>query len=163
MTVPLPEIPLFPFPKKIFVASLPYTFYPYPPGNRLKADFNLCGLYPFMLQYKNPACRWGTVDGKAYYISRNTTEMKSFGSTRRKTPFFINQIRPPIDPISFTSATQFYKPHVRACHGSFPYQQNILSELFCRVFNLYCCQCFFITDNSHIQPGKDNPIQEYTH
>ena len=56
MTVPLPEIPFFSSPKTVFSVSLFYTFYPYPPGNRLKTDFNLRRLYPFMLQYKNPTC-----------------------------------------------------------------------------------------------------------
>ena len=162
MTVPLPEIPFFSFPKIIVAASLSHALYPYPPGDRLKDNFYLCGLYPLMLQYKSPACRRRSVNRKSYFISRNTAELKSFGPTRRKTPFFINQIRPPIDPVPFVPVAQFYESPIRTPHGPFSCQQNILSKLPGCVFRPDCSQCFFISVNSHIQPGNSKPVQEYT-
>ncbi len=161
MTVPLPEIPVFSFPKIIVASSLSYALYPYPPGNRLKDDFNLCGLYPFMLQYKSPACRRRSVDRKPNFISRNTAELKSFGPTRRKTPFFINKIRPPIDPVSFSPVAQFYESPIRTRQGPFSCQQNILSKFPGCVFHPDCCQCIFISGNSHVQPGNSKSVQEY--
>ena len=79
---------------------------------------------------------------------------------QRKIPLFLNQLRPPTDPVSFTISTQFYISQIRTSQSPFPNMQNIPRKFPRCSFRLHYFNYPLRYEPSQIKTGKQYSAQK---